>query len=138
MPGKSACRAARRIPAKRSCDTALREAAEEIGVDPSAVRVLGELTPVHVHRQRLYAAPVVGHHRPRGRRSSRRRDEVEEILEVSLDDLRDASRIRQGTRIREGVAVEYPYFDLLGHQVWGATAMVLGEFICLLEDERQL
>ena len=62
-------------------------------------------------------------------------DEVEEILEVSLDDLRDASRIRQGTRIREGVAVEYPYFDLLGHQVWGATAMVLGEFICLLGEQ---
>jgi hypothetical protein len=59
-------------------------------------------------------------------------EEVEEILEVSLDDLRDASRIRVGTRIREGVAVEYPYFDLLGHQIWGATAMVLGEFICLI------
>ena len=43
--------------------------------------------------------------------------------------------IRRGTRIREGVAVEYPYFDLLGGQVWGATAMVLGEFITLLEDE---
>jgi hypothetical protein len=64
--------------------------------------------------------------------------EVAEVLEVSLDDLRDASRIRRGTRIREGVAVEYPYFDLLGHQVWGATAMVLGELIYLLEDERQL
>jgi hypothetical protein len=61
--------------------------------------------------------------------------EVEAILEISLHDLRDASRIRQGTRLREGVAVEYPYFDLLGHQVWGATAMVLGEFICLLADE---
>jgi len=59
--------------------------------------------------------------------------EVEEILEVALDDLRDASRIRQGSRIREGIAIEYPYFDLLGHQVWGATAMVLGEFICLLD-----
>jgi len=60
---------------------------------------------------------------------------VEAVLEVSLDDLQDASRIRTGTRIREGVAVEYPYFDLLGHQVWGATAMILGEFICLLQAE---
>jgi hypothetical protein len=58
--------------------------------------------------------------------------EVDAILEVSLDHLRDASRIRHGTKIREGVAIEYPYFDLLGHQVWGATAMVLGEFICLI------
>jgi hypothetical protein len=59
-------------------------------------------------------------------------DEVDEILEVSLNDLRDASRIGRGTRIREGIAVEYPYFDLVGRQVWGATAMVLGEFICLM------
>jgi hypothetical protein len=75
--------------------------------------------------------PVVGvtHERPSFQPAE---GEVAEILEVSLDDLRDASRIRRGTRIREGMAVEYPYFDLLGHQVWGATAMVLGEFICLI------
>ena len=54
---------------------------------------------------------------------------------MSIDDLRDASRIRQGVRIREGVAVGYPYFHLLGHQVWGATAMILGEFICLFQDQ---
>jgi hypothetical protein len=60
---------------------------------------------------------------------------VDEILEVSLEHIRDASRIRQGSHVREGVAIEYPYFDLLGHQVWGATAMVLGEFICLLPDD---
>ena len=60
--------------------------------------------------------------------------EVAEILEVRLEHLRDASRIRTGRRVREGVAIEYPYFDLSGHHVWGATAMVLGEFICLLPD----
>jgi 8-oxo-dGTP pyrophosphatase MutT (NUDIX family) len=115
-------------------ETALREAAEEIAVDPASVRVLGELTPVHVLVSGFTLHPIVGV-------VDRRPDfapapgEVQEILEVSLHDLRDASRIRQGTRIREGVAVEYPYFDLLGHQVWGATAMVLGEFICLLEGE---
>ena len=103
-------------------DTALREAAEEIGVDGSTVRVLGELTPVHVIVSGFTLHPVVGvsdlrpHFVPAPH-------EVAEVLEVSLDDLRDASRIRRGTRIREGVAVEYPYFDLLGHQVWGATAM---------------
>lgn len=116
---------------------ALREASEEIGVDPGLVDVLGELTPVHVLVSGFTLHPVVGIAR-------RRPDfiaapaEVDEILEVSLDDLRDASRIRRGTRIREGLAIEYPYFDLLGHQVWGATAMVLGEFICLLQDEHEL
>jgi 8-oxo-dGTP pyrophosphatase MutT (NUDIX family) len=120
-------------PGETIAQAALREAAEEIGVDPASVRVLGELTPVHVLVSGFTLHPVVGI-------TDRRPDfqpapgEVQEILEVSLDDLRDASRIRQGTRIREGVAVEYPYFDLLGHQVWGATAMVLGEFIRLLAD----
>lgn len=118
-------------------DAALREASEEIGVDPAAVRVLGELTPVHVLVSGFTLHPVVGvtEQRPEFVAAPQ---EVEEILEVSLDDLRDASRIRLATRIREGIAVEYPYFDLLGHQVWGATAMVLGEFICLLQDEHEL
>jgi 8-oxo-dGTP pyrophosphatase MutT (NUDIX family) len=120
-------------PGETLAEAALREAAEEIGVDPAAVRVLGELTPVHVLVSGFTLHPVVGitDRRPDFVRAP---EEVEEILEVSLADLRDASRIRQGVRMREGVAVEYPYFDLLGHQVWGATAMVLGEFICLLTE----
>jgi 8-oxo-dGTP pyrophosphatase MutT (NUDIX family) len=123
-------------PGETLAGAALREASEEIGVDPGLVRVLGELTPVHVIVSGFTLHPVVGvaDRRPDFRAAP---GEVDEVLEVSLDDIRDASRIRQGTRIREGVAIEYPYFDLHGHQVWGATAMVLGEFICLLVDARQ-
>jgi 8-oxo-dGTP pyrophosphatase MutT (NUDIX family) len=113
-------------------DAALREAQEEIGVNPLEVRILGELTPVHVLVSGFTLHPIVAI-------ADRRPDfqvaigEVDEILEISVDDLRDASAIRRGTRIREGVPIEYPYLQLAGHQVWGATAMVLGEFICLLE-----
>ena len=116
---------------------ALREAHEEIGVDPASVRVLGLLTPVHVLVSGFTLHPVVGitDRRPEFQAAAH---EVQEVLEVSLDDLQDASRIRTGTRIREGVAVEYPYFDLHGHQVWGATAMILGEFICLLQPDDSL
>jgi 8-oxo-dGTP pyrophosphatase MutT (NUDIX family) len=118
-------------PGETLAQAALREAQEEIGVDPASVQVLGELTPVHVLVSGFTLHPVVGvtHERPAFLPAAA---EVDAILEVSLDHLRDASRIRHGTKIREGVAIEYPYFDLLGHQVWGATAMVLGEFICLI------
>ena len=118
-------------PGETLADTALREASEEIGIDPRTVRVLGELTPVHVLVSGFTLHPVVGVTDARPDFIVAQ-EEVEEVLEVSLDHLRDASRIRRGTRVREGVAVEYPYFDLLGHQVWGATAMILGEFICLI------
>jgi 8-oxo-dGTP pyrophosphatase MutT (NUDIX family) len=110
---------------------ALREAHEEIGVDPARVRVLGELTPVYVLVSGFTLHPIVGiiDERPDFTPAAH---EVEEVIEVSIDDLKDASNIRQGVRTREGVAIEYPYFDLRGSHVWGATAMVLGEFVCLL------
>jgi 8-oxo-dGTP pyrophosphatase MutT (NUDIX family) len=112
-------------------ETALREASEEIGIDPGAVRILGELTPVHVIVSGFTLYPVIGvtDERPSFVAAP---GEVDEILEISLDHLRDASRVGRDIRIREGIPVERPYFDLLGRQVWGATAMILGEFVCLL------
>jgi 8-oxo-dGTP pyrophosphatase MutT (NUDIX family) len=118
-------------PGETLTQAALREAYEEIGVDPATVRILGELTPVHVLVSGFTLHPVVGvtHARPSFTPDPR---EVDAIIEVSVDELQDASTIRQGTRTRGGMAIEYPYFDLKGQQVWGATAMILGEFICLL------
>ena len=78
-------------------ETALREASEEIGVDPAAVRVLGELTPVHVLVSGFTLHPIVGV-TDTAPAFIAAPGEVEEILEVSLDDLRDASTIRRGTR----------------------------------------
>lgn len=122
-------------PGETLAQAALREAHEEIGVDPSSVRVLGELTPVHVIVSGFTLHPVVGitDRQPVFLPAAY---EVEEVIEVSIADLLDASAIRQGLRVREGFAIEFPYFDLRGHHVWGATAMVLGEFLCLLQEPR--
>ena len=118
-------------PGETPAQAALREASEEIGLDPASVRVLGDLTPIHVLVSGFTLHPVVGvtDVRPAFQPAP---GEVDEIVEVRLEDLQDASRVRTGTRHREGIEVQYSYLDLGGHQVWGATAMVLGEFMQLL------
>jgi 8-oxo-dGTP pyrophosphatase MutT (NUDIX family) len=115
-------------------DAALREALEEINVPPGSVRVLGELTPVHVVVSGYTLHPVVGisETRPPFLPAPA---EVEAVLEVAVDDLRDASRLKQGRLTRDGLTIDYPYFDLLDREVWGATAMVLGEFVNLLGED---
>ena len=88
-------------------EAALREASEEIGLDAASVRVLGELTPIHVLVSGFTLHPIVGvtDARPDFQPAA---GEVDEIVEVRLEDLRDASRVRTGTRDREGLTIESP------------------------------
>jgi 8-oxo-dGTP pyrophosphatase MutT (NUDIX family) len=115
-------------PGERVEDAALREAHEEIGLDPSAVRVVGLLTPLHIPVSGFAVHPVVGvsatglSFRPADR-------EVERVIEVTVRDLADPARVGTTTRVRDGKPYEVPYFDLAGEQVWGATAMILAEFL---------
>lgn len=122
-------------------DAALREAHEEIGLDPSAVRVVGELSSLWVLVSRFIVHPViaVADVRPDFRISPR---EVEALIEIPVRTLRDPARHRWRRWSRRGAdgaetALSVPYFALdeeeAGHQAWGATAMILGEFGALLD-----
>jgi 8-oxo-dGTP pyrophosphatase MutT (NUDIX family) len=111
---------------------AIREAVEEVGIDAAGVRVLGALTPLHIPVSGFTLHPIVAiaDSRPDFRGAA---DEVARILEVPLDALADGSRLRRRRRRRDdGVDAEIPYFDFDGEQVWGATAMVLAEFLWVL------
>lgn len=114
---------------------ALREAAEEIGVVPAAVRLVGRLTPLHIPVSGFLLHPVVGlaERRPAFRPAPW---EVARILEPSLGDLANPAR-RGRERMRREVdgrtiELDVPYFDVDGERVWGATAMVLAEFLAVL------
>lgn len=114
-------------------EAALREAHEEIGVDPARVRVLGRLTPVHVLVSNFGLNPVLAVSETRPDFSAHA-PEVERILEIDITRLCDASCLQVGVRMRDGKTVNYPYFNLEEAQVWGATAMVLAELGDLLKD----
>jgi len=110
---------------------ALREAREEIALSLDEVRVLGALTPldIPVSGFRLHPIVAVNPTRPALTASDR---EVARILEVSLDELLDPQHFSTTERERDGVIFAVPAFRLHGVEIWGATAMVLAEFLALL------
>ena len=57
--------------------------------------------------------------------------EVAEVLEVPLTVLADPATLRSGRRARGGIEIDAPYFAVGDHQVWGATAMLLGELLAV-------
>ena len=54
------------------------------------------------------------------------------ILEIPLASLLGSARFGWRTMIRDGRALQVPVFLVAGVEIWGATAMVLAEFLCLL------
>ena len=55
-------------------------------------------------------------------------EQVEEIIELMIPSLMSDSTLRRGiVCLSSGESVEAPYFDVDGHRVWGATAMILSE-----------
>lgn len=110
---------------------ALREAHEEVALPLDEVRVLGALSPldIPVSGFRLHPIVAVNAARPQLMPSD---GEVARILEVGVDDLLNPEHFVTSDREREGVALTVPSFRVEGVEIWGATAMVLAEFLALL------
>jgi 8-oxo-dGTP pyrophosphatase MutT (NUDIX family) len=117
-------------PGEAPADAALREAREEIGVDPADVRLVGALSSFWVIVSGFVIFPFVAV-APRRPHFQPAAGEVDRILEAPLAHVLDRTRHGWNRRLRMGVEVSFPYFDLEGHQVWGATAMILSEFSAL-------
>jgi len=114
--------------------TALRETEEELGVDPASVDVLGQLTPLHTGSSGFLVTPVVGWTSPRPSFQPDPR-EVAEVLEIPLAALRAPEVLQQETWDLHGQQTLVPFFGL-GPEItiWGATAMILSEFLTVVED----
>jgi 8-oxo-dGTP pyrophosphatase MutT (NUDIX family) len=111
---------------------ALREAEEEIGIDPASVHVLGPLSTLWIPISNFVITPVVGITRqPPAFRLHER--EVDAVIEMPMDRLLDRASITWSHRQRGDTRLDYPCFDIGGPVVWGATAMVLSEFACLFD-----
>jgi 8-oxo-dGTP pyrophosphatase MutT (NUDIX family) len=108
--------------------TALREAQEEIGLDPAAVE-LGDALPstnTFVTGYRIH--PFVGRiPRPEELDLKPNPAEVETVLTFSLDLLRENYAIRR--LVRREVPIHTPAYEIEGHLIWGATARILSDLL---------
>jgi 8-oxo-dGTP pyrophosphatase MutT (NUDIX family) len=102
---------------------ALREAREEIGLDPAQVAVIGHL-PVHETVTGFLVTPVLAHvtgpFTPRPEAG-----EVDEVFTVPLGYLADPSSYRIESRLWQGVRRRYYAAPWGPHYIWGATARIL-------------
>ena len=116
---------------------ALREAHEEIGLPAADLGVLGLLTPLEIPVSGFRLHPVVAmmDARPELKAAD---GEVAAILEVAVDDLLDRDHLTNIERERDGRRIIVPALRTGGHEIWGATAMVLAEFLVLLDWDPRL
>jgi 8-oxo-dGTP pyrophosphatase MutT (NUDIX family) len=108
--------------------TALRETEEEIALDAAGVEIVGALPPVSTFVTGYKIQPYVGLVGDPAELDLRPNPtEVETVLTVSLDRLREAYEMRR--LIRRGVAIHTPTYEIDGQLIWGATARILGDFL---------
>lgn len=108
--------------------TALREAEEEIGLDPGQVEVCGALPPAATFVTGYRIHPYVGLVAdPSELGLEPSPAEVETVLAFSLDGLRNGYEMRR--LVRRGVPIHTPTYEVDGHLIWGATARILGDLL---------
>jgi 8-oxo-dGTP pyrophosphatase MutT (NUDIX family) len=114
---------------------ALREAEEEVGLARADVTVIGALSTLWIPMSNFVLTPIVAvsHATPLFRPHAA---EVDAMLDLPLAWVVDRARIRWAERDRRGLTIRYPYFDVNGAHVWGATGMILNEFACLFDPDR--
>ncbi len=114
-------------------ETALRETHEEVGVLPSAVEVIKELSDVYIPPSNFMVRPYMGiYHRPKP--FVIQEDEVERLVEVYLHDfLDDSNHIEEVLSTSYAKKIHVPAYKLNGYTVWGATAMMMSEMKELLQ-----
>ena len=124
-------------PGEDLVDAALREAAEEVGLDPSSVEVLGELDHLHDDHQPLVHRAVRRRCCPAGPTGSwPNPSEVDAVLFVPVDELLLDEVYREERWNWDGAAWTRAsrtifFFELVGDTVWGATAAMLRHLLGL-------
>ena len=108
---------------------ALRETHEEVGIPPETVNIIGKMTDLYIPVSNFHVHPFIGWtaEQPHYQKQI---TEVKHIIEAPLSLLKNPdNQKRIDLHVRGMHLPDVPYFDVCGKVVWGATAMMLSEFL---------
>lgn len=114
-------------------DTALRETREEMGLTISHQQVIGSLTELYIVASHFNILPVIAILDDKPVIIADQR-EVQQIIIASVDDLLLPHATKEKNILVRGHELYAPYFDIGSEMVWGATAMILNEFITIVRE----
>jgi len=114
-------------------DTALRETREEIGINTDSVEVIGSLTPLYIPVSNIEVTPVIAYSNviPTFQID---KTEVDYTVEALISEIVNIENKKEKNIFYKERKITAPYFDIKEEFIWGATAMILNEFICLLNQ----
>lgn len=114
-------------------ETALRETKEEVGILPETLQIVGSLTSLYIPPSNFCLYPYVAYS-PVYPTFQPDNKEVAEVIETPLTLLLDPkNRHVEFWDLGEHGKRRVPFFNVFGHYVWGATAMILSEFLVILD-----
>lgn len=115
-----------------SAAAALRELEEELGVPNTNLTVAGELSPIFIFNSNFVVTPVVvlAEHLPT---FTIQAAEVAQLLQTPLASLLSPSARGMHLVCRGPAVIEAPHLAVAENQIWGATCMILAEFLSLLK-----
>ena len=114
-------------------ETAKRESKEETGIRSSDIRILGRLSELTIPVSNYIVQPFVGclDYPPDFKPDPR---EVDHMISIPLIHLLDRKNIHREETNYRGVTFTYPYYLYKEYKIWGATAMILSEFLAIIEE----
>jgi 8-oxo-dGTP pyrophosphatase MutT (NUDIX family) len=121
-------------PGESPFETALREANEEIGLELQSVTIAGKMSTLYVPPSDAIITPIVGLMESEPE-TVLNPDEVEEAFSLPLNIFRGSLHLKREVWDFSGAKVEVPFWDVHRRTpLWGATAMILKEFLIVSED----
>jgi len=116
--------------------TALRETREETGIPENLITIIGSLTSLHIPVSGITVFPFVGFCREK---PVLKPDpvEVKYLFETSLDELLNPANQKYKVMHIGDSDIEIPYFDIKGEHIWGATAMIISEFLEIVNRSKR-